>query len=124
MATTLAFPGLNAVPENADIFASELFSNCSKNTAISVQAITSAMNGANGSERITVYGSDISGNFADMVAIKDEYGTAGAITLASLFEREYFPFKYIGIKYTHGTNSGTGTVTILYNQTVTGVSIS
>lgn len=119
-----AISGLNAVPENADKFSSQVLSNCSKSVGVSVQLDGRSANGLNGSERITVYGSNLSANVADMIAVKDEYGTAGAVAITAQFEKKYFPYKWIGIKYTHGTNVGTGTVSVVVNEVVIGVAIS
>lgn len=119
-----AFVGLNTIPENADAFSSEIFDgSCSKSMAFSVQANTNAMNGDTSSPSLTIMGSNISGAVADMVVVKDEFGNSAPMPLIQPFVKPYFPYKWIGIQYTHGTNVGTGTITVAYNQMVTGVGL-
>ena len=106
------FPSLDAIPENADAFASTEF--CAS-AEFSIQAVTSAMTDTT-DPTYTVMGSNISPNVGDMVNVLDESGTSGARNINLAFVRKDFPYKWIGIQYSHGANGGAGNLTILMEQ--------
>jgi hypothetical protein len=120
----MIFPNLNTIPENADKFASEEFSpSTSDSMSVSIQVDTTLMTDAT-SPNITVMGSNISGNVADMVAVKDESGNSGSSALNSPFIRNNFPYKYIGIQYTANGNAGAGTLSVYIEKKVSRVNIA
>lgn len=105
-----AFPGLNNIPENADAFGSQEYSDTGDYCAFSIQIDTTLMTDKV-NPNFQVMGSNISGNAVDMLPVKDEYGVVGPISMATMFEKKYFPYKWIGIQYTANTNAGAGTFT-------------
>ena len=113
------FPGLATKAENADVFASAEFSpSTSDSMNVSIQFDTTLMTDkVNG--RYQVMGSNISGNVADMVAVKDESGSSAAVAVTVPFVKQFFPYKYIGIQYTHLTNAGAGTFNVTIVKKVT-----
>ena len=119
------FPGLNGVPENADKFAAQEFSpNCSNSMPFSIQANNSGSVGGDQSGQFTVMGSNLSANVADMVNVKDESGASGPMPVnGGIFVKNFFPFKYIGIQYTHNTNSGSGTISLVMEQRPTKITL-
>ena len=118
------FPTLVTVPENASIFASEEFSpSCSDSMSVSIQIDTTLMaDKVNGTFQIL--GSNISGNVADMVAVKDEDLSNAARVVTLPFVRNNFPFRWIAVKYLHNTNVGAGTFTVKIEKKVTRVNIA
>jgi hypothetical protein len=120
----MIFPNLAAVPENADIFQSEEFSpNWSDSMSVSIQVNTTLMTDkVNGTIRIL--GSNISGNAADMVPVKDEDLSNAARVVTLPFVRNSFPFKWIGIQYLHNTNAGSGTFSVMIEKKVNRVNIA
>jgi hypothetical protein len=117
------FTGLKTVPENADIFASQEFSpNSSDSMSVSLQVDTTLMTDKT-SPNYTVMGSNISGNAADMVPVKDEFGVSGPLAVGVPWVKNSFPFKYIGIQYTANGNIGAGTFFMTYVQKVTRVNL-
>src|ERR1035437_9268668 len=111
-----AFAGLNTIPENTDAFSSQLFSgSCSKSMPFSVQVDGRLMNGDASAPQFTVMGSNVSGLASDMVNMVDETGRSGAFPISQPFVKDYCPYKYIGIQYSHGTNAGTGTLVVTFN---------
>ena len=120
----MIFPGLGTKPENADIFASEEFSpSWSDSMSVSIQIDTTLMaDKVNGTFRIL--GSNISGNAADMVPVKDEDLSNAARVVTLPFVRNSFPFKWLGIQYLHNTNAGAGTFTVMIEKKVNRVNIA
>ena len=123
------FPNLSNIPENADIFSSMQFAgdggdNGDDSMAFSIQADTTNMAQPTVGT-IVVYGSNKPmASAADGVAVKDETGSASATALNSAFVKDYFPYKYIGVKYLHGANSGAGTLSIMMEQKCQRVNIA
>jgi len=121
---TNGFPGLVTVPENADVFAAEEFTpSSSASLAVSVQIAASLMNG-DASANYTVMGSNISALVGDMVPVKDEAGISGALAVNVPWVRNNFPFKFIGIQYSHNTNAGTGTFSVTIEKKAQLVKVS
>lgn len=120
----MMFPGLNGVPENTDKFAAQEFSpECSNSMPFSIQADNSGTVGGDGSGQFTVMGSNISKLVGDMVNVLQENGSSGPISVNATFEKSYFPYKYIGIQYSHNTNAGTGTVSLVMEQRPTKITL-
>lgn len=120
----MIFPTLNTVPENANIFASAEFSpSCSDSMSVSIQINTALMTDKS-NPHYQVFGSNISGNVADMVAVKDESGTAGTLLVTAPFVRNSFPFRWIGIQYTAGSDVGAGTFSAYIEKKVQRVNIA
>lgn len=113
---SMIFPGLSAIPENADAFALQEFSPSeSDSTIYSLQVDTSSMINP-GAGFFTVMGSNISGNAGDMIPVTNEIGQSGQMPLASGWVAKYFAYKYIGIQYTANGNVGAGTLSVHYEQ--------
>ena len=111
------FVGMGAIPENADAFSSQEFdpSKCSTQALSIIPDLSATVNPNTG--RWAVLGGNKSGNVADMVTVRDENGTAFTNqTLQTPFVKQFFPFKYIAIQYSHTGDAGAGTVTFYYEQ--------
>lgn len=121
----MMFPGLDGVPENTDKFAAQDFSpNCSNSMPFSIQADNSASVGGDASGTFTVMGSNLSKNVADMVPVVAQNGSSGPLpVVGGTFEKSYFPFKFIGIQYTHNTNAGSGTISLVMEQRPTKITL-
>ncbi len=120
----MIFPDLNTVPENADVFSSAEFSpSMSDSMSVSVQVNTALM-ADSVSPSITVMGSNISGNVADMVPVKDEALISGPLAMNAPFVRNSFPYKWIGIQYTANGNVGAGTFSVYIEKKVQRVNVA
>ena len=123
------FPNLISIPENADAFASQQFAgdggdDGDDSMAFSIQADTTNM-AQPMVGTLVVYGSNKPmASATDGVAVKDESGSASATALNSAFVKEFFPYKYIGVKYLKGSNSGAGNLSIMFEQKCKRVNIA
>ncbi len=111
-------------PENADKYSAQAFSpSCSDSMSVAIQIDTNSMGNA-GSGNYTVLGSNVSALEADMIPVKDESGSSGSFAMGTAFVKQFFPYKYIGIKYAANGDVAAGTFSVKYETKVQRVNIA
>lgn len=102
------FPSFNNVSAAANIFDSEEFGD---SQVLSLQVDDTNVVSPGGASW-SIMGSNISTDEADMIALAG----GSSIGLAVAFEKQYFPYKYIGVKYVAGGASGSISIYINKKQ--------
>lgn len=114
---------LTNIPEDTEKYYAEEFSpSFSDSMVLSVQVDQTNMTQDAGT--FHVLGSNVSKNEDDMVAVVAEDGDNSPTSINSAFVKEFFPYKYMGIKYDPQGNDGDGTLSILIEKRVRRVNIA